>query len=171
MEQLINALPSLLKKQQELDDYIMRERFLTHDETIKERKLAFVVELAELAQEWRGFKYWSDNQEPSDKVLEEYVDVLHFALSLHNYYKGDTGANDVVGMLKKSGVIENDDTSRVTIEFLNTINWTTDWDWRNSIGLLQVVTLSKYINLDADDILKEYDRKYQINIERQNNGY
>lgn len=59
--------------------------------------LAMIVEFAECAQEWRGFKYWSKDQEPRVEVffhndldemtaiyknplLEEYVDGLHFVL-------------------------------------------------------------------------------------------
>ena len=168
MEQLIKALPTLLKKQRELDDYIMRERGLTHDETIEQRKLAFVVELAELAQEWRGFKYWSDNQQPSDKMLEEYVDVLHFALSLHNYYGGDT-----THVIKKMGSIQPYEMNGKykPTAFLELAECNTSGDWFLGYGLLYTLTLGDILELQADDILKEYDRKYQINIERQNNGY
>lgn len=170
MEQLIKALPTLLKKQQELDDYIMRERFLTHDETIEQRKLAFVVELAELAQEWRGFKYWSDNQEPSDKMLEEYVDVLHFALSLHNYYGGET-AFTVDSIKSTSEVWKDDGKARALKMFSVILEHNYDYSWCDGLTLYMVAVLSMCLELQVDDILKEYDRKYQINIERQNNGY
>lgn len=169
MEQLIKALPSLLKKQQELDDFIMRERGLTHDETIEQRKLAFVVELAELAQEWRGFKYWSENQEPSDKMLEEYVDVLHFALSLHNYHGGETAL--VVDLMEIAIEIWEDGESQSLKMFLGILNNNHSCSWYRGLTLHKVMLLSMYLGLQADDILKEYDRKYQINIERQNNGY
>ena len=169
MEKLIKALPTLLEKQQELDDYIMRERFLTHDETIEQRKLAFVVELAELAQEWRGFKYWSDNQEPSDKMLEEYVDVLHFALSLHNFYSGDT--EWTCSFLKKGfGGVEFSERDKCSA-FLNAMRCNRSFEWMKGLTLLGVITIGHALDLNEYDILKEYDRKYQINIERQNNGY
>ncbi|MER2057178.1 MAG: dUTP diphosphatase [Niallia sp.] len=71
--------------------------------------LALLVELGELCQEWRGFKFWSKNQEPrtrkldirkmqkvnrgeiqvqevkelfTNPLLEEYVDCLHFLLEI-----------------------------------------------------------------------------------------
>lgn len=170
MEQLIKALPTLLKKQQELDDYIMRERFLTHDETIEHRKLAFVVELAELAQEWRGFKYWSDNQQPSDKMLEEYVDVLHFALSLHNYYGGDTHhVTSVMADVSEKELYSNATPLEILLETLQIC--VDKYHWNDGVSLLLVLLLAKRLELRENDILKEYDRKYQINIERQNNGY
>jgi len=169
LEQLIKALPSLLEKQQELDDYIMRERGFTHEETIEQRKLAFVVELAELAQEWRGFKYWSDNQQPSDKMIEEYVDVLHFALSLHNHY-----APEVVVTLDEEAIQEyvkqtKTFVTRLLLGLLENSNETEIYS--DGEMLAGVLVLSYALGLMPDDILKEYDRKYQINIERQNNGY
>ena len=169
MEELIKALPTLLEKQRELDDYIMRERGLTHDETIEQRKLAFVVELAELAQEWRGFKYWSDNQQPSDKMLEEYVDVLHFALSLHNFYGGDTDFTS--SSVKSTTEKWSGDKPYPLIVFLSIINHNYDYSWNSGVTLYMVLVISIRLDLQVDDILKEYDRKYQINIERQNNGY
>ena len=171
MEKLIKALPTLLEKQQELDDYIMRERFLTHDETIEQRKLAFIVELAELAQEWRGFKYWSDNQEPSDKMLEEYVDVLHFALSLHNYYGGDESTNFTIFSTECAVKKQSDEKSDPLNEFSSIVRQNIDYSWNSGVSLHKVLILSAHLKLMPDDILKEYDRKYQINIERQNNGY
>ncbi|WP_057766716.1 dUTP diphosphatase [Cytobacillus praedii] len=60
--------------------------------------LALLVEIGECANEWRGFKFWSKNQEPANycemcrvttvehkcnnPLLEEYVDGLHFVLEL-----------------------------------------------------------------------------------------
>jgi dimeric dUTPase (all-alpha-NTP-PPase superfamily) len=61
--------------------------------------LALLVELGECANEHRGFKFWSQNQQPRTKqarapymdiddaefynpLLEEYVDGLHFILEL-----------------------------------------------------------------------------------------
>lgn len=46
--------------------------------------LALQVELSECCNSWRGFKFWSINQKAKDDVLEEFVDVVHFVLSLGN---------------------------------------------------------------------------------------
>ncbi len=47
------------------------------------RDLALTIELAELANETRCFKYWS-SKGPSERevILEEFVDSIHFLLSL-----------------------------------------------------------------------------------------
>src|SRR5690606_38123781 len=45
--------------------------------------VALQVELCEMANEMRFFKFWS-TKGPSDRVLDEFVDVLHFFLSIGN---------------------------------------------------------------------------------------
>ncbi|TLS37765.1 dUTP diphosphatase [Pseudalkalibacillus caeni] len=91
-------LVKLLKKQKELDDVIVNDKSLFGDNH-DWKTLALDVELSECANEWRGFKKWSNDQEPrtqklrrpvmndEDKeyynpLLEEYVDCLHFFLSI-----------------------------------------------------------------------------------------
>lgn len=52
---------------------------------INERVLALIVECGELANalKGRGFKYWSQKQpESKERLLDEYVDILHFWLSI-----------------------------------------------------------------------------------------
>ena len=45
---------------------------------------AYRVELGELLQEWKQFKFWKLNKGEidRDKMLEEWADCMHFALSL-----------------------------------------------------------------------------------------
>lgn len=72
----------LFQMQRDLDHYIEQQRGITED--VFERKvLALLVELGELANETRCFKFWS-SKGPSDRpvILEEYVDSVHFLLSL-----------------------------------------------------------------------------------------
>jgi dimeric dUTPase (all-alpha-NTP-PPase superfamily) len=112
-------LQKLFELQRKLDEHIEREHPRQEGEDRLSKKiLALQVELGELANNWRGFKYWSYNQKPkteelgecplcngtgdlgavwaenciecggSGKVvvknplLEEYVDCLHFILSI-----------------------------------------------------------------------------------------
>lgn len=112
-------LEKLFEKQRELDERIL-DRFpeLRNEDLLDKKILALQVELGELAQNWRGFKFWSKDQEPRIKdykqmkckwcngsgddgtgvcpdckssgdvykeynpLLEEYVDCLHFILSI-----------------------------------------------------------------------------------------
>ncbi|MHA6260633.1 dUTP diphosphatase [Sporosarcina sp. CAU 1771] len=75
-------LSQLFKMQRELDAFIQRNSSKEVD-VFREKGLALLVELAELANETRSFKFWS-SKGPSEKsvILEEYVDSIHFLLSL-----------------------------------------------------------------------------------------
>src|SRR5690625_4915991 len=93
-------LTKLFETQRILDEKIVKEKGLEGQDLLDEKILALQVELGELANEWRGFKYWSTDQKARTEVfetsplpneplvvkknplLEEYVDCLHFILSI-----------------------------------------------------------------------------------------
>jgi len=82
----------LFEIQKVLDAAIIKKKGLVGRDLLPEKILALQVELGECANEWRGFKFWSNNQKPVVRVnnpikhgnplLEEYVDCLHFILSI-----------------------------------------------------------------------------------------
>lgn len=75
-------LQELFHMQRELDNYIQSNRQV-EEPIFRKKVLALQVELSELANETRCFKFWS-TKGPSAKetLLEEYVDCIHFLLSL-----------------------------------------------------------------------------------------
>lgn len=113
-------LSKLFEMQRELDERIVKEKGLEGHDLLPQKILALQVELGELANEWRGFKFWSEDREPKktktvvcpdckgmgkhyqpmtwdcrkcygtgintkkNPLLEEYVDGLHFFLSIAN---------------------------------------------------------------------------------------
>lgn len=80
-------LSDLLEKQEQLDNYIIKSKKLDlkPQERLSNTILAMMVEVGEMANEIRCFKHWS-SKPASDKsvILEEYIDVLHFFLSIAN---------------------------------------------------------------------------------------
>ena len=76
-------LTNLYQKQAELDQTIAINHQVTYQTTRPRRTLALLVEIGEFANATRCFKYWSNKpSEAQDIVLDEYVDGLHFFLSL-----------------------------------------------------------------------------------------
>ncbi|MCZ8541978.1 dUTP diphosphatase [Psychrobacillus psychrodurans] len=93
-------LNKLFETQRILDIRIEKEHPRGEGEyRLSKKILSLLVELAECANEWRGFKFWSTNQNPNtakpvttfygsrngettNPLLEEYVDCLHFILSI-----------------------------------------------------------------------------------------
>ena len=57
-------LQKLFTTQKLLDNRIVDEHKLHGQDLLPQKILALQVELAELAQNWRGFKFWSKDQEP-----------------------------------------------------------------------------------------------------------
>lgn len=73
----------IFTKQIELDQHIQSNHNVTYDIIFEKLKLALAVELGELANEVRCFKFWSFKaRSPKNVVLEEYVDGIHFITSL-----------------------------------------------------------------------------------------
>lgn len=79
-------LKELFEMQEKLDTEIMENKFagcLENKDVLVERLLALQVEVSELANATRCFKYWSGKgAESKERLLDEYADVLHFFLSV-----------------------------------------------------------------------------------------
>lgn len=58
-------LQKLFKAQKELDDRINKEKGLEGQDLLGKKILALLVELGELANEERSWKFWSENREPN----------------------------------------------------------------------------------------------------------
>jgi dimeric dUTPase (all-alpha-NTP-PPase superfamily) len=70
-------LKELFELQAKLDERIYKEHPVQEGEDRLAKKiLALQVELGELANEWRGFKYWSHDQEPRTTAKCEMCDGL-----------------------------------------------------------------------------------------------
>lgn len=90
-------------KNKELDAMFAKE-YGNSEDIINKNKLELIVELGELANESRCFKYWSVKKPIKDKVLEEYADcmlmVLYFfnilEVSLEEMFPKPKKANDIL---------------------------------------------------------------------------
>ena len=70
-------------KNKELDLMFLKE-YGNSQEIIDKNKLELLVELGELANETKCFKYWSVKLPDRDKVLEEYANVMLMILYFFN---------------------------------------------------------------------------------------
>ena len=76
-------LSDLYEKQKELDLEIANNHHISYETTHNKRILALLVEVGELANATRTFKFWSNKgPEEKERILDEYADGLHFLLSL-----------------------------------------------------------------------------------------
>ena len=194
-------LDKLFEMQKVLDERIVREKGLEGRDTLPEKILALQVELGECANEWRRFKFWSEDREPktlvridcevctgtgigtnflkncpsckgsgkwkTNPLLEEYVDCLHFILSIGLEHEFNE-------MLPLS--IESITCVDITRQF--TMLMRTDWEIYEEgdgayyhEGLELFLGLGEMLGFTWDQIESAYYAKNEINHVRQAEGY
>ncbi|MFY3790456.1 dUTP diphosphatase [Ureibacillus sp. MALMAid1270] len=158
-------LIELFSLQKELDAFIENSRDI-HRDVFIEKGLALTIELAELANETRCFKYWS-SKGPSERevLLEEFVDSIHFLLSLGNEkgYKIDRWPDvqqevDLTKWFLK--------TQEVILSFIHNPEvdkYSQVWQYYS--------VLAYNLGFTFEDILAGYITKNEKNYERQRTGY
>ena len=79
----------LYERNKILDSEFMNKYINVDKKLHKKNCLELIVELGELANESRCFKYWSMKKADRNMVLEEYADCLLMVLYMFNYYRID----------------------------------------------------------------------------------
>jgi dimeric dUTPase (all-alpha-NTP-PPase superfamily) len=178
-------LRKLYEIQAELDKKIVEKHNLQGGEDLLPKKiLALQVELGELANEARFFKFWSKDQKPRTKIrcnvltnygsynetknplLEEYVDCLHFILSIGLELESDL--EEVIdGVLFNPYYREN-----ITEQFRSLFYFTSHVLSGKYIKLFNAFYgLGKMLGFTCEEIEADYLRKNEINHTRQDNNY
>ena len=202
-------LNELFKIQAKLDERIREEHNLQGVDLLDKKNLALKVELGELANNWRGFKFWSKDQEPRIKdykqikckwcngsgddgtgvcpdckssgdvykeynpLLEEYVDCLHFILSIGLDLK--LGGLYVIGTYKGPSIIRQfnfvyQDISKLDVAINE--DWEEDEIFEQYDELVRgFLGLGEMLGFTWQQIEQAYLEKNKINHERQANGY
>jgi len=189
-------LSKLFELQRQLDERIEREHPRQEGEDRLAKKiLALLVELGELANEARFFKYWSHDQDPRigipsvhydeilghdvieyvgpNPLLEEYVDCLHFILSIGL----EITEPDMLD-LKRWNLTKADN---ITEQFLWLMADVTDlynglyhdgnFKFDYEFLLLQFIHLGEMLGFTWSEIEEAYLRKNAVNHQRQESGY
>lgn len=152
--------------QKELDSKIAYMHNLEPKTLTQKKILALQVEIGELANETKCFKYWSTKKpSPKEVILEEYVDCLHFILSIGL----DKGFDDISVDLRKV-------SSPLTEQFLNMYIDINDFvicpSIDNYITLMEdLLSLGATLGFTEKEIELFYLKKNDINHERQLSNY
>lgn len=159
-------IEKLTEMQRALDAHIQRKHGLEKEDLFEKKILALQVEAGELANETRCFKFWS--QRPSSEreiILEEYVDGIHFVLSL----------GIECGFIPCLQPVEETETP-VTVQFLDVFNSIStfqksrseaDYSWM----FQSYLKLGRKLGFTEADIEQAYFSKNEVNYERQQNNY
>lgn len=172
-------ISKLYEIQKKTDARIIKEKNLEGQDLLPNTVLALQVEIAELANEWRGFKHWSSDREPRQGMLMEYADALHMFLSLANLLglpeddlytheddlEGETCAlflelNHVVGKVAGNYFLAEKNLTDASIQA----------HFRMGFYLFANLGLQR-LGLEWDGVCKAFIEKDVVNHQRQDNGY
>lgn len=163
-------LQKLFLLQKTLDEHIETEHNLVNQNLIDKKILALLVELGELANETRCFKFWSKKgPSPRDVILEEYVDCLHFILSI-----GLECGFGHISITPNSSYSNSDlDITELLLELnIHICNFIKDKTYNEyDVILNKFLVLGESLSFSLQDIEFSYLNKNKINHERQNQGY
>lgn len=152
-------------KQKELDQAILDKHDLLDSSLLVDDKItAFKVELGELANEIRFFKYWSQKPpSPKQVILEEWVDCFHFLLSIGNYRKYDRFVHEIE--------IPNTGDAEFKIMFQVLFRNQLDCTAAFKQAMYFLFAVAGKLGFTEEDITNMYELKNQKNHNRQAEGY
>lgn len=159
-------LTDLFEAQKKLDQRIAEEHHVSYQTTRDKRIMALIVEIGELANATRCFKYWS-NKGSEDKsiVLDEYADGLHFFLSLGI----DIQTSKNVYHLTKH---QEDLTKQFHLVYHYIDLFYKKQDDKSFIKAFQsFFNLLPLLGYRWKELKNAYYKKLQVNYDRQNNNY
>lgn len=152
--------------QKQLDSYIEDQHELANKDVFREKYLALLVELGELANETRCFKFWSTKPRNKQSViLEEYVDGIHFILSLGLEKGYRYSSNSLVQP-------EDDETGQFNRVYDACISFYRKPLEENYNKLFDnYLQLGYLLGFDEQAVKDAYLSKNKINYKRQDEGY
>lgn len=158
----------LYQMQKELDSHIESQHNLQSENLIDRKILALLVELGELANETRCFKFWSKRPSSSEQVvLEEFVDGLHFILSLGIAF----------GFGRDSLHIENKQLGRTAVDqFLEIYKTISSLQHNPTQAIyeklfIEYIELGQILGFSFEQVMQAYISKNEVNFKRQEQGY
>lgn len=166
----LRMIETMLKKQDELNSAVMKEYGLT---TISKEQidLATLDEIGEFTHELKGdWCWWKKSQEPvnRNKVLEELVDVFHFALIYELFYGKRNYLADSECNLESPRsylpMVQMDIGLGIATALTRII------DLADS-RLMYLLALSEHLGFCLEEVYAAYMRKNAINMERLKEGY
>ena len=149
-------------------DKMYEDRYSNIDSKYFEKNcLELIVELCELANESKCFKYWTVKKPDKELVLEEFADTLLMVLYMFNTYNVDSVST-----------IDVDMSLNVLVEFNILIRMCTNLMNKEDINELylkeiftRLIHIGKLLGLNDNEIIDACYKKIFKNEERLNSNY
>jgi dimeric dUTPase (all-alpha-NTP-PPase superfamily) len=158
----------LFMMQKELDKHIETQHELKEEDLFERKLLALLVEIGELANETRCFKFWS--VKPSSEkavILEEFVDGVHFILSLGI----ECGFDNIIS-IDPARSVETNISSQFLKVYESVHNFRKSSSKEDFVHLFEsYLELAELLGLKEYEIEQAYIEKNEVNYDRQRKGY
>ncbi|WP_188206369.1 dUTP diphosphatase [Alkalibacillus aidingensis] len=157
----------LYELQEILDNRIIETISKSREDVQGDKYLALMVEISELANETRCFKYWSQKgASEREVILEEYVDGIHFLLSIGiDYdYRFDQEKIDLCTYPTLTEAFHQvyDQIARFKMD-------PTVTNYNRLMN--EYLTVGDMLSFQTDEIVQAYLDKNEENHQRQSQGY
>lgn len=159
-------IKELYDLQRDLDVEIAKNHNVSYESTHSKRLLALIVEIGELANETRCFKFWSSKgPSPKERIMDEYADGLHFLLSL-GIPLGATKFEYEINKSNEELTIQIHNVYKACIALLD------NYDLKHyELAFQKYLDLSSSLDMDDDDVIASYKNKLEVNHVRQQQHY
>jgi dimeric dUTPase (all-alpha-NTP-PPase superfamily) len=159
-------LTPLLAEQAKLDAHIQQQHQVSYASTREKRLLALLVEVGEMINETKTFKFWS--KKPSAEkpiILDEYADGLHFLLSLSIEAGSSKYLYDITLVSKT--------LTEATLDVFQAISdLSKDFTKRALENAFQhYLNLVPLLGFTSEEVIEAYFKKLGVNYTRQQNAY
>lgn len=164
------AFKELLEEQRKLDLNIIQTKKLDNEDRTLKKLAAFTTELGEMVNELpETFKFWANKNNDKQKALVEYVDGIHFILSL----AVDLGIDDF-RILNAEVLTYTKPSFLEQVLYLYTIpNKLSKLPSQRWIEILMAayIGLGQLIGFEWEEVVQAYHAKNKINHDRQEANY
>lgn len=155
-------IKNMLDMQRRLDDKVEAVHNCTIG--IKNLEMALLDEIGELTHELKyTWCWWKKTQAPVDKesVLEELIDVLHFALSYENQY----------GLSTHVTYEEQIQLEKKHISVYGLASVLADLIERGDGLVERTIAIGESLSFTIEEMFEEYKKKNKVNYQRLESGY
>lgn len=171
-----------IRNQARLDEYIREQKGISDEEWLGDKffvfhELAYKNEVSEFINECHDvWKYWKSKPVDTNRIVDEFVDVVHFAnlivnkISVDGYHISETDElRDIVYSLWREAK-NNKIAPHVFLHTLEKPNFDTVKSTLRPI-IHGIRFLYEQYGIGIEDVIDAYHKKNKENYERQQNGY
>lgn len=161
----MNEWNELYQQNRLLDDMYKTRYYESVEQYYEKNCLELIVELGELANETKCFKYWTIKKPKIDTILEEYADCMLMILCLYDHF--DIDKVELTDIQKSNNII---------VAFNDIFYLCTQLMMQGTKGLVKdiftyLLHFSELLYLDKKEIWEACYKKIEKNKERLSSDY